>query len=112
MTEEEVIAKAQTMKSFITDDDIKCYYKYANLINHGIILDLGTGWGKSMIALGLSNESNRVISCDTGSYPIAQNWAEDEIEYEEKINKIIKDFNLMNNVGFVLGAAEDFVPQY
>ncbi len=108
MSVEEIIDKVSSLSSFILDDDIKVYYKYANLINDGLIVDLGTGWGKSMISLALSNPSNEVITCDPGNYPIAMNWAKNGKEYTKKIEKLVSDFGL-DNVDFYLGEAEELV---
>lgn len=100
MTCEEVKEAVSNIPTFITDEDIECYFKYANKFDYGWILDLGTGWGKSMLSLALSNKTNAVISCDPGDYPIYQNWAKDTKEYGEKINKLIEDNDLVGVVTF------------
>ena len=109
MSLEEIIQAVSFLPTFMPEEDIECLYKYANLINHGVIVDVGTGWGKSMLILGLSNRKNQVITCDPGDYPIHQNWAEDLKDYKQKINKIIIDFDLKSNIQFFPDKAEDLI---
>lgn len=110
MTLEEIKTAVSPIPSFITDDDLACYYKYANLLKEGsLIIDLGTGWGKSMLALALSSSRNVVFSCDSGHYPIYMKWAEDTTSYEEQIDKLIQEHGLEKRVSFYLQTAEEFV---
>src|SRR4051812_45290646 len=83
------------MPSFITDEDLACYLKYANKVD-GIIVDLGTGWGKSAVALALANPMNTVITLDNGAYPIYQQWASNIPEYSRKLNDIFKEKGAKN----------------
>jgi hypothetical protein len=107
-TLEQIIEIVSVLPSYIQNADIECYYEYANLFQNGLIVDLGTGWGKSMSALALANESNQIITCDPGDYPIATNWAKDVEDYTDKIIKIIDDFNL-DNVNFYPETAEELL---
>ncbi len=114
MTVDEVIKSVEYLPTYMPEDDIRVFYKYSNLFNNGLIFDIATGWGKSMLALGLSNLSNSIITCDPGSYPIAQNWAKDDVEYTKKINDIVSLFNLTKNIHFIRDTAEnvlDTIPE-
>lgn len=106
MTLEEIIKQVSYLPTFMHEDDMGCYFKYANQFNNGIIVDLGTGWGKSMLSLALSNETNQVISCDSGSYPVYQGWASDKKDYQNKIQELIAKNNLVGKVQFFLEDAE------
>ena len=108
MNLEEIVQAVEFLPTYMPEDDIKCLYKYANLVKDGLIVDVGTGWGKSMLVLALSNKKNQVITCDPGDYPIAMNWAKDIEEYTQKIEKIIMDFDLKSNIQFFPDRAEDF----
>lgn len=109
MNLEEVIAKVAKLPSFITDGDIECYYKYANLISNGLIVDLGTGWGKSMLSLALSNSTNQIITADPGIAPISSNWAKDIKDYVQKIEGIIEENNLKSNIIFFPISGEELL---
>lgn len=88
------------LPSFITDDDIACYYKYSRLV-HGIVLDVGTGWGKSFVALASSNPRNNVYSIDPGTTPIQQGWAKDAVDYANKIYDLILNKKKLKNAYFL-----------
>lgn len=109
MNLDEVLAKTEEIKSFILDDDIRTYYKYANLVNNGLIVDLGTGWGKSMLSLALSNPTNQIITVDPGIAPISMNWAKDTEDYTQKIEGIIEENNLKSNIAFFPISGEDLL---
>ncbi len=111
MNVEEIIQAVSILPTFMPDDDIRGYYKYANLIHQGTIVDLGTGWGKSMAVLGLSNKENEIITCDPGDYPIYQNWVSGVDDYIVKINQIITDFSLNENVYFFPTTADELFEQ-
>jgi len=96
VTLEKVKEEVADIPSFITDGDIDCYYKYANLLTGGTILDIGTGWGKSFIALALSNDSNKVYSVDPGETPIANGWAKNVDQYTDKIISLRNEKKVVN----------------
>lgn len=111
MTLPEVKAAVADLQSFITDGAIETYYKYANLIEDGIIVDLGTGWGKSFIALCLSNPTNKVCSTDTGDAPIRNGWAKDVTDYWDKLVLLRDEKGAFN--GLLVGVpAEETMDQF
>lgn len=111
MTLEKIQLLVDDIPSFITEGAINCYYKYANLINKGEILDIGTGWGKSLVALAKSNPSNHVVSVDPGYSPVGNSWASDLIDYEKKIKKLLK-VKKVSNVTFIRNDIESVIGNY
>lgn len=111
-TAEEIIKEVQFLPTFLTDDDIKGMVKYAKRLKSGAILDVGTGWGKSMLTWALANPANTVYTCDPGSYPIYQRWASSTDDYQDKIEDLIDKFDLHNQVRFYLGRLDQFFDVY
>jgi hypothetical protein len=110
MTLEEITKAVEVLPTYMFEDDISCFYKYANLIHGGIICDVGTGWGKSMAVLGMANSENDVITCDPGDYPVAMNWATDNTHYTYRIQEIIRNFHLEAVVDFKLMGIQQLLP--
>jgi predicted O-methyltransferase YrrM len=101
MTAEEVIKSVSSIPSYILDDDIKLYHQYASKLGKDdLIVDVGTGLGKSAYALALSTEA-MVLSFDTGEYPLARNWATSMDAYIEMIEKGAKERGIDNLNFFV-----------
>ena len=109
MTLDDIKKKIIELPTFITDGDLECYYKYANLINNGLIVDLGTGWGKSMLSLAYSNSTNRIITCDPGNILIYTGWSKTPIGYEKRINEMIEEAGFKDKIRFYLATAEDML---
>lgn len=105
MTAEEIIEKLKDIhpSAFVLDDDIKLYYKYTNKLKPGSnVVDVGTGLCKSIIALALSNEKCHYYTYDNGEYPIQRNWSKNKHEYELLVNKLLKEYQVINSVNFYL----------
>lgn len=97
MVAEEIIAKVSDIpSSYVLDDDIRLYQKYLSLLPNGSrVLDLGTGWGKSVVAMALSNPNVEITTIDDGSYPVYQKWSTQET-YLERLNQRFQDHGVTN----------------
>ena len=92
----EVISTLADLDVYYTDDDIRCAYKYMNLLRTGdVATDLGTGWGKAALALALSNPAILVHTYDHGDYPSARGFGTDG-DYEEKIENRFETYRADN----------------
>ena len=97
MTVEEIIQAVNDIPTFVTGDDIKLYHKYASSLPEGsIIFDMGTGMGKSAIALALSNPNVEVFTVDNGDYPVMRGWVNSLSEYIDKVNENIEKHGVGN----------------
>lgn len=98
MTSEEVIKAVKDIPTYILEDDIRLYHKYASeLVPYSLVVDVGTGLAKSAISLALSNPKVRILTFDTGVYPLERGWAKDTHEYTELIKNRL-DFHNIKNV--------------
>jgi predicted O-methyltransferase YrrM len=88
MTAEEVVNKTSIIFSSVWDEEIETWYKYL-VDNKGIriVVDIGTGWGKSANALGLICPQAMVYTFDPGDYYVDNNQAKDYEDYA----RIVKD---------------------
>jgi len=92
-----IINKVGRIESFILDDDIKIYYKYASMLKSGEnIVDIGTGWGKSAAALALSNPQAVVWTYDPGDYLIDKNVVHNHTKYIEMILRTFDNLKIKN----------------
>ena len=97
MKAEEVILKVKDMISYIIDDDIRIYHKYMSQLKpNSFVIDLATGWGKSVVAMALSNPNVIIFTIDNGDQPKVNNWAKDLVDYKTKINDEFKKHNVWN----------------
>lgn len=88
--------------AYILDDDIRLYLQYGKEVpENGIMLDVGTGLGKSMVCLSNSAPQATLFTFDDGKYVLGRNWAPDLASYDEQINKLI-DSRCHNNVVFAI----------
>lgn len=102
MNAEEIKKKLSDLPIFILDDDIKIYQMYmSSLASDAKVLDLGTGWGKSVLAMALSNLQTNITTIDTGEYQIANNWADNQQDYQVKINQQFAKYGV-SNIHFTL----------
>lgn len=97
MSPKELQARVEDLPSYILDDDFIIYHRYIPLIKDEII-DLGTGWGKSAIAMAILNPESTIYSFDDGSYPIYQKWngIKNEKDYEKELEKQFEKHNVDN----------------
>jgi len=98
---ENLIERVKDIDSYIFDDDLRIYHKYASVLPDGsTILDVGTGKGKSAITLALSNAKSTVITVDNGTRPIVDGWVNSSKDYVERLNRTIKNHGV-NNYKFI-----------
>lgn len=92
MIAKDVTEKLKSLEVFVTDGDIRIYHKYMNLLSKDArVIDLGTGWGKSVIAMALCCDNKIPIDTyDDGSYPIAMKWSTDDNYIDELCNQFKK----------------------
>lgn len=87
--------------SYILDDDIRLYIKYGGLVpDNGTIVDIGTGLGKSMVALSKAAPQAVVYTFDNAEYILARKQHDTEWDYRDYIQDLITDKNCSNNVVF------------
>jgi 2-polyprenyl-3-methyl-5-hydroxy-6-metoxy-1,4-benzoquinol methylase len=89
ISDKELAEFVSDLHPHIFDEDIAVYNKYANLVNDTYILDVGTGLGKSALALALANLTNNVHTFDDGSKAIEYGWATSLNEYKAMIEERI-----------------------
>lgn len=112
MTSDEIIKSVADMPSYILEDDIRLYFQYVSkLKKDSIVLDIGTGLGKSAIALALSNPEVTVLTFDTGEYPLERNWIKSIDDYYDLIEKE-KEKRGVENINFFIKdvLTETFLP--
>lgn len=89
--------------------DIVVFKKYASMLGDGeIIVDFGTGQGKSAISLGLSNDKAIVYTFEKGIY------SDHKIKDEDHIKVIIDRIRITkaDNVYFMLGDSLTIYPHW
>lgn len=104
MTPEALIKAVSDLPSYILNDDIRLYHKYANLFESPLIFDACTGYGKSACALALANPNGVVISVDDGSAPVSRDWTPSLEAYPKMLDETWKKHGV-DNVTFILGDA-------
>lgn len=111
MTVEEVQLAVKDMISYVLNGDINIYHKYVSQLKPGSLVgDFATGWGKSVVAMALSNPQVMIHTIDNGEAPQYNNWASDINDYVKKIDLEFKKHNAKNII-FTLGDfLIDFVP--
>lgn len=88
---------------------IEIFHKYANLLSPGeIIVDFGTGTGKTAIAFGLSNPQAIIYTFEIG---LMSNHRIPDEEYVLTINKRLREFQA-DNVIFILGNSLEVYPDW
>lgn len=101
MTPKDIENVLADVLSYVTSGDIEIYHKYVSKMRKGqLILDVGTGYGKSAMAMGLSNKDIRIVSIDDGSMPLSNNYSPDYNSYLPTLersfkNKIVKNIEMM-----------------
>lgn len=97
MSPKDLQEKVADLPSYILDDDFIIYHRYIPLMKDEIV-DLGTGWGKSAIAMALLNPSITIYSFDDGSYPIYQKWngIQNEKDYEAELEREFEKHEVKN----------------
>ena len=94
---ETLIERVKDIDSYILNSDLEIYRKYiSDLPNNPTILDVGTGKGKSAIAMSLCNPRSKVITVDNGTMPVVNRWAKNEQDYEVNIHRTIKIHGIDN----------------
>lgn len=83
-TIERIKEAVKDLPSYILDDDLAVYAEYAPKVK--TIVDVGTGWGKSALALSTANEDAEVFTFDTGQQPIASGSYKNVKEYNQAMN--------------------------
>lgn len=97
MTYKDLRDKVADIPAYVIDDDFLMYFRYLPFIrDNESIIDVGTGWGKSCIAMALMNPNALIWTIDDGSYPIYQGWAKDQEEYKQKIEQVCHDHGTFN----------------
>ena len=112
MTPKEINEKLLDVHSYVLEGDIFLYHKYVSPMFEGErIIDLGTGYGKSAMAMALSNPDVQIISIDDGSMPLSNNYVENISSYRETLEISFNDHgvdNIQVLVGDILEIADRF----
>jgi len=66
MTAQEVIEKCSHIPSSVYESEQEMWFDLISKLDNPIIVDFGTGWGKSASSLGLSNSDAKVYTFDNG----------------------------------------------
>lgn len=89
--------KLKDLEVYVLPDDIRLYQKYVYPLEKGSkIMDLGTGWGKSVLAMALSNPGVDIWTIDTSEHPIANNFARDQFDYIKNIIERFRSYGVFN----------------
>lgn len=111
MTFEKIKESVSNIPSYILDDDLKTYYKHVSVLpENSIVLDIGTGLGKSAIALALSNLMVQVITIDNAKYPIERGWTKSKVDYKHEMRREFKKRDI-ENIELIVDEAESVLEQ-
>lgn len=104
MTANEIIQAVADIPAYILDDDIRLYYEVLHDLPAGSkVLELGTGWGKSAIAMALCNPYITIHTIDNGHDPISFSTKYKDVEdYEASIRGAFAAHNV-KNIEFQIG---------
>lgn len=91
-----IIQKLLDLEVYFKDEDIECVYKYMNKLSDELAVDLGTGWGKASLAMGLSNPDIAIHTYDTGQYPMDRGYGNDD--YKKAIESRFEKYGCSNLV--------------
>lgn len=95
MTAEEIIKACGNIPSTVFESEQKLWWKYLkDLSGELVIVDFGTGHGRSAASLALSCPNGIVYTFDTGTPHINSNQTPSE--YEAQTNKFILDTGAFN----------------
>jgi tRNA A58 N-methylase Trm61 len=88
--------------SYILDEDIALYFNYASSLSDGaIVVDTGTGLGKSAVSLAMSNSKIHVYTYEYLKYPIERGWTDSETSYKEQIKDLFNQADATNYTLFI-----------
>jgi predicted O-methyltransferase YrrM len=94
---DEIIAHTNHIPSSVYPTEQLLWYNRLEKLPPGsIIVDFGTGWGKSAASLGLSAPDSKVYTFDIGDVYLTQRNVETYEEYEATVNKYLADTGATN----------------
>lgn len=107
MTSKDIENVLADVLSYVTSGDIEIYHKYVSKMRKGqLILDVGTGYGKSAMAMGLSNKDIRIVSIDDGSMPLSNNYSFDLDSYVPTLERSFKNKGV-KNIAIMVGDLDE-----
>lgn len=110
MDVEEVIRRVEKIPSYTTPEEIRQWHKYLNgqLPDGSLIVDFGTGWGKSACALGLiGGPTVSVLSLDTGKEQMDNRNVLNFNDYGIKLENFQRDADVHNVIHY-FASCQDF----
>lgn len=112
MTDEQILAAVDNIPSSVYEPEMKMWHKYLAPLDKPLIVDFGTGWGKSAIALALANDTGTVHTFDIGDVYVNQHahygdWEVNNHEdYERVVRNYIAEKGLTDRVIFTVESSE------
>ena len=94
MSIEEILNQVSNIPSSVYEPEIKMWFKYIKDMKSPVIVDFGTGWGKSAIALALSNPTAKVMTCDIGDIHVRNraHYADWVVNNHEDYVRVVKNY--------------------
>lgn len=103
MDAQRIIKLVDDIPAYVLEDDIRLYQKYmSKLPDESDVIDVGSGLGKSALALAAANPRVTVWSFDSGEYPIQRKWTDSLENYAQYLN-IQRELKGLTNVFFTIG---------
>lgn len=97
MNTQRIIELVSDIHSYVLDDDIDIYNQYVSkLPDFSKIIDLGTGYGKSAIAMALANPTVSIVTIDDGSMPLSNNFSLDVENYRQVLEDSFREHGVKN----------------
>ena len=107
MTIEEILEKTNHIPSSVYAEEQTLWLKYLkDLPEHPLIIDFGTGWGKSAVSLGLACPQGMVLTFDTGTVYVLHDNVKNLNEYALQVEENIRKSGVANVQHFLKSSIE------